>query len=364
MSRIVFTVINDLTYDQRMHRICSSLSSDGHYVVLIGRKLKESVPVNSEAFEQKRLNLFFARGKLFYLEYNLRLLFQLLLMRFDVVCGVDLDTILPCYFASWLKRNKCVYDAHEIFPEVPEVVRRPKIQKMWRSVERFSVSRIRNCYSVSHGLANYFADRYGSSFEVIRNFPKHGQTAITRETTLTNATVIYQGALNEGRGLEAMIRTMQHVEARLLLVGEGDLSDVLRQLVKNLQLQDKVFFAGKKKPSELVELTNQASIGINLLENKGLNYYHSLANKFFDYVQAGIPQITMDFPEYRRMNEEYEVAALLPNLDEPVITAVVNRMLQEKDFYIRLRNQCLLARDVWTWEKEEPKLLSFYRNLK
>src|ERR1043165_6168432 len=136
MPRIIFTVVNDLTYDQRMHRICNSLVNDGYDVLLIGRKLsrrgpfgKSSIPLQQEKFKQQRLNVFFSRGKLFYLEYNICLFFVLLFKRFDIVCGIDLDTILPCYFISKIKNKKCVYDAHELFPEVPEVIRRPSIQK-------------------------------------------------------------------------------------------------------------------------------------------------------------------------------------------------------------------------------------------
>lgn len=120
MPRIIFTVINDLTYDQRMHRICSSLARDGYDVLLIGRKLKDSLPPDRKPFRQQRLKLLFTRGKLFYIEYNLQLFLLLLFTKFDVVCGIDLDTILPCYFAAKWKGKRCVYDAHEIFPKSPK----------------------------------------------------------------------------------------------------------------------------------------------------------------------------------------------------------------------------------------------------
>src|SRR5690349_15933931 len=103
MPRIIFTVINDLTYDQRMHRICNSLANDGYDVLLVGRKLKSSIPIRQEKYLQKRLGFVFTRGKLFYIEYNIRLFFFLLLKKFDIVCGIDLDTILPCYFISKIK---------------------------------------------------------------------------------------------------------------------------------------------------------------------------------------------------------------------------------------------------------------------
>jgi glycosyltransferase involved in cell wall biosynthesis len=364
MPRILFTVINDLTYDQRMHRICSSLAGDGHDVLLIGRTLRTSLPPDPKPFRQVRMNLLFTRGKLFYVEHNIRLFLLLLFTGFDVVCGIDLDTILPCYFAARLKGKKCVYDAHEIFSEVPEVTRRPSVQKIWKRVERFAVRRIRNCYTVSNGLADYFYEHYQRRFEVIRNVPLKGETSPADDDPQTAPVILYQGALNEGRGLEWVIAAMEHLDGQLILVGDGDLSAALRSLVTDQHLQDKVIFAGMKKSGELAMLTRQARIGINLLENTGLNYFHSLANKFFDYVMAGLPQITMDFPEYRAMNAEYEVAVLIADLKVETIVAAAHKLLHEKDFYFRLRQNCLHARDVWNWEKEEPRLLSFYRQLK
>lgn len=364
MARIIFTVINDLTYDQRMHRICNSLANDGYDVLLVGRKLKSSITLRQENFRQQRLKLIFSQGKFFYLEYNIRLFFFLLFKKFDIVCGIDLDTILPCYFISRIKSKKCVYDAHELFPEVPEVIRRPSIQKMWRRVEKFSVLRILNCYTVSNGLADYFKKNYGREFEVIRNMPVKDDAAIKKESDFSSRIILYQGALNEGRGVEAMIEAMKTLDCKLTLAGEGDLSTLLRKKVTQLNLSEKVVFVGKKNTAELHDLAKQSLIGINLLENKGLNYYYSLANKFFDYVQAGLPQISMNFPEYKTMNREFEVALLIDDLKTETIVNAVNKLLQEPDVYRKLRNNCVQARETWNWQNEEKKLRSLYRTLK
>jgi hypothetical protein len=136
MKKIIFTVTTDLTYDQRMKRICTSVSSAGYSVVLVGRKKKSSLPLNNLSYKQHRLNCIFEKGKLFYAEYNIRLFFHLLFNRFDIVCSIDLDTILPGYFASKIKNKPQVYDAHEYFTEMEEVVSRPFIKKCWQWIEK------------------------------------------------------------------------------------------------------------------------------------------------------------------------------------------------------------------------------------
>ncbi|HFC01302.1 MAG TPA: glycosyltransferase, partial [Phaeodactylibacter sp.] len=151
--RIIFTVINDLNYDQRMIRIGKSLVKSGYEVLLVGRQLSSSQPLQPQPFQQKRLHCFFQKGKLFYLEYNLRLLFFLWKKNFDAVCAIDLDTILPAFYVSKWKGKKMVYDAHEYFTEVPEVVRRPRVKQVWEWVGNHTVSKIKYCYTVGNALA-------------------------------------------------------------------------------------------------------------------------------------------------------------------------------------------------------------------
>ena len=110
--RIVCTVTNDLNYDQRMIRICTSLTGAGYEVLLVGRRKRNSLPLKEKSFKQKRLFCFFEKGKLFYAEYNIRLFFFLLFVKLDVICAIDLDTILPCLMISKLRSKKRVYDAH------------------------------------------------------------------------------------------------------------------------------------------------------------------------------------------------------------------------------------------------------------
>lgn len=169
--RIIFTVTNDLTHDQRMHKICTSLTEAGFEVKLVGRKLKSSKPLETKAFFQHRIYVFFTKGKLFYLEYNVRLFFYLLFAKAEIFGAVDLDTIVPCVLVGKLRKKKITYDAHEYFTEVPEVVDRPVIKKIWTWVEKVFVPQVDVCYTVSSSLAELYFSRYKKIFHVIRNCP-------------------------------------------------------------------------------------------------------------------------------------------------------------------------------------------------
>lgn len=361
--KIICTVTNDLTYDQRMTRICTTLAEAGYDVLLLGRRRKDSRPLRNELFQQRRLTCFFDGGKLFYLEYNLRLFFFLLLARFQIVCAVDLDTLLPAYTIGKLRQKTCVYDAHEYFTEVPEVNRRPMIKKAWEMLARLLIPRIKYAYTVGACLAEVMEKRYGIPFTVIRNMPFRRGIPAVHSANATKV-MLYQGALNEGRGLEAAIKAMHRIDGAVLwLAGEGDLSVKLRTLVKDEGLENKVKFLGYLPPHELQELSPKAYLGLNLLENKSLSYYYSLANKAFDYIQAGLPSIHMDFPEYRRLNEDYQTFVLLPELSQEQISTAVEGLLNNTEQYEQMHQHCLEAAKVLHWEAEAEKLTKFYQSV-
>ncbi len=364
MKKIICTVTNDLVYDQRMIRICGSLAKAGYQVCLVGRKRAGSPTLPELDFEQKRLPCFFEKGKWFYVEYNLRLFLHLLFSSFDLICAIDLDTLAPGYVVSKLRRKPLVYDAHEYFTEVPEVVRRPRIQRFWESLAQWLIPRIKHAYTVGDQLARIFEREYGVPFSVIRNVPEQYLESPPEKGSLDHPILLYQGALNEGRGLEAAIQAMKEIpDAELWLAGEGDLSQALRSLVRKLQLQDRVKFLGYIRPEELKSITLQADVGLNLLENKGLSYYYSLANKAFDYIQAGLPSIHMKFPEYQQLQEEFKVFVLAENLDPLYLAQLINELLQNKTQYQELHKNCRLAAKRLNWTQEEQLLLRFYENI-
>ncbi len=363
-KRIICTVTNDLTYDRRMIRICTSLANAGYEVKLVGRLLSSSKLIQDQAFQQKRISCFFNKGKAFYLEYTIRLFFYLLFQKKAIYYAVDLDTIFPNYWMAKLKRSTCVYDAHEYFSEVPEVIDRPLVKQAWEGIANYTIPKLKHCYTVGEELAQEFQRRYGTPFSVVRNVPPLLKVE-EKPTNLTDKKVIlYQGALNEGRGIEAMLYAMRGIEdAVLWIIGEGDLSNELRALAKELHLGEKVEFWGFVTPDKLAAITQQAYIGLNLLENRGLSYYFSLANKTFDYIQAELPAIHMCFPEYQHINTQYEVAILLDDLQVENLQIALHRILHDRVFYDYLKRNCKKAKEQYNWEQEEAHLLKFWDRL-
>lgn len=360
LKQIYFTVTNDLTYDQRMHRICTSLAANGYSVTLVGRKLRSSPPLSPKSFTQRRISCWFSKGKIFYAEYNIRLFLFLLLKKMDAICAIDLDTILPSLYISRLKKIPRIYDAHELFSELKEVISRPAIQKVWLRIERKAVPKFQYGYTVSDSIAAEFQRRYGVNYATIRNVPVLEQLSVV---PTTEKFILYQGAVNEARGFEYLIPAMQWINAKLVICGDGNFMPQLKKMIEKYQLQDKIELKGMLPPSSLFIIAQQAYIGVAVPEKEGLNQYLALPNKFFDYIHATLPQVTVDYPEYKKMNEQFEVAVLIETLEPKRIAEAINNLLADDVLYKRLKQNCLKAREELNWQKEEKKLIPFYQSI-
>lgn len=296
-----------------------------------------------------------------YLEYNLKLLVSLFTTFSDCYCAIDLDTILPNYFVSTLKRKKRVYDAHELFTEQKEIVTRPSVYKLWLRIEKFAVPKFKNGYTVNHFIADEFNRRYRVNYAVVRNLPK--LTKIQPVPGKKNPFIIYQGAVNEGRSFETLIPAMKMVNAALKIYGKGNFFDKAKQLIKDHELEGKVELKGLVTPAELRRITPTAYAAVTLFEDTGLNQYYSLANRFFDYIMAEIPQVCVAYPEYKAINDKYGIACLIKDTNEETIATALNNLLQDSVYYNRLQQNCRTAKQELNWETEEEVLIDFYKKI-
>lgn len=358
--RIALAVVNDLNYDQRMQKICSSLFNAGFVPVLIGRKFKDSKPLKKRVFLQKRFNIPFEKGKLFYLFHNFRLLIHYLVTNYDIFVANDLDTLPAAFVASKIKRVPYVYDAHEYFPQLPEVVDRPFTRKVWEFVEQTMVPQTPWLYTINNAYASIFKKKYNLDFEIVSNI------AVKKEVDFKERKekfILYQGAVNVGRGVEEMIKAMQFLDTKLVICGKGDKWDDCVQLAKDLGVEHKVVFKGFVEPELLREITLQATMGFTFFTDKGDSYYYSLANRFFDYMQNGVPQLCVNFPEYKKINDKYCFAILIDDLNVETIVEAANKILNNQEVYNKLFSNCMVAREKLNWQNEEKKLIAIYKKI-
>ncbi|MCW0481433.1 glycosyltransferase [Gaoshiqia sediminis] len=366
---IDLAVTNDLATDNRVHKMAISLQDMGYAVRLTGRKRRSSPALSPRSYPTRRMRLIFEKGPLFYAEFNIRLLWRLLFSGARIVVANDLDTLPACFVAAKLRRKKLVFDSHEYFTEVPELVKRPKVQAFWKKIERLLVPGVKQAITVCDSIADLYQQEYGVPFRIVRNLPLRTPkvTVAPKKKIDTNEqkVILYQGALNRGRGLEHAIRAMQYTEqAQLWLAGDGDLTAKLQSLVQQLNLGKKVKFLGRIPLHELPGITAQADLGLSIEEDLGLNYRYALPNKLFDYIQQHVPVLVSNLPEMRKVVENYQVGLVLDSHKPHNMARQFEQALYDTDLRNIWLSNLPRAAEELCWECEQPVLYEIFRDLR
>lgn len=364
------SVSDDIFGDQRVDKVCHTLLNLGFEVLVVGRRFKHSPSIADKPYLSKRFRLLFNKGPLFYAEFNLRLFFYLLFVQCDILTANDLDTLLPNLLASRLRHKKIVYDSHEYFCGVLEVIERPFVHKCWLAIERFCFPKLQHITTVSQSIADQYAKEYGKKVQVVRNIPRAKTFPITetRETLglpTDKKIAILQGmGLHRNRGVEEIVEAMPYVDNLLLLiVGSGAVIPLAQSRVKELHIENRVRFVPRVAPEKLYNYTRLADISVSLDKDASPNHHFSLPNKIFEYIQAGVPLLSTDLPERKYIIEKYEVGKIVQDLSPKALASAIYEMLRDKDTYLRWKANCTKAAQDLCWENEEKVLQEIYLSL-
>jgi glycosyltransferase involved in cell wall biosynthesis len=241
-----------------------------------------------------------------------------------------------------------------------EIASRPAVYNFWKRIEKWMVPKFPHGYTVNGAIAAEFKKMYGVDYSVVRNMPRYTSLNIPDKA---EKYILYQGAVNEGRSFETLIPAMKNVNHRLMICGDGNFMKQAKQLVREHNLQHKIHFTGRITPSALAGYTQAAWIGVTLFDNEGLSNFYSLANRFFDYMHAGVPQLCVDYPVYRAINDQYKFALLTADLSPESLANHMNELMQNQILYSELQSNCLKAREILNWNEEEKVLVSFYQKI-
>lgn len=365
MKKVIVSVTNDLSTDQRVDKVCNTLVSMGFKVCLTGRLLPGSFELK-RVYQTHRMRLIFRKGPLFYAEYNIRLLGYLLFHKANLLVSNDLDTLPANFTAHILKHIPIVYDSHEYYTGTPELVYRPRVQAIWKAFERYLFPRLKDIFTVNESIANLYRDEYHKEVHVIRNVPR--QWKDNPEATRSKLgfdpdkhLIILQGAgINIQRGAEEAVEAMKYVNnAILMIIGGGDVIDSLKEQASINGLSNKVLFFPKMPFPKLMEYTSVAEIGLTLDKDTNINYRFSLPNKLFDYIHAGTPVLASPLPEIKRIIEQYGVGMLIESHDPVHIADCINQMING-NYKLLLKQNLERAASELNWENEELTLKKVY----
>jgi glycosyltransferase involved in cell wall biosynthesis len=371
MKQVIVSVSNDLVTDNRVKRTCTVFSELGFDVLLVGRLRKKSLPLEYHNMKTHRFRLIFDKGALFYAELNIRLFLFLLFKKVDVLYSNDLDTLPANFFATWFKpKSRLIYDTHELFTEVPELENRKLVKNTWLNIEKYIFPKLNNIITVNESIAKIYEAKYSKSILVVRNVPEKYENQISFSKSKIGLPddkfiLIIQGSgLNVDRGVEEAVLSMQFIDnALLVIVGSGDVIPLAKEIVYQKRLGDKVKFFNKRPYHEMMQLTSNAHIGLSLDKPLSDNYRFSLPNKLFDYIQAGIPVLSSELIELKKIITKYKIGCFVKTVSPEEIAKNINFLIANPDILDVYKTNCIRAAEIENWGFEKMKLVRFIEDL-
>lgn len=327
---------------------------------MLGRKLKTSPPVPPD-IPNKRVKLWFNKGILFYLNLNIYFAYSLWRSKSRIIYANDTDSLFGAFLGNLSGRKKLVFDAHEYFSEVPELQGKPLKQRLWRAVENLVIPKAKLCLTVSNLVAKAYQERFSKKFHLIRNI----STSLREEKyegTLPEKFVLYQGALNLGRGIELMIDSVPYFpeDLHLVIVGDGDVATELNMQAERSKHKYRIHFTGRQTPAKVSSITKRAILGLSLEEDLGFNYRAALPNKIFSYLHAEIPCICSDLPEMKSFVESNQIGRVLKSRNPLGLAKEVHHLIEcREEFIPRIKT----AKQNNNWSIEGEKLKQLVNNV-
>ncbi|TFY90819.1 glycosyltransferase [Pseudomonas kairouanensis] len=299
---------------------------------------------------------------------NAGLAVRIALHRAAVVHAHDVNTLPTAWLAARLSGAKLVYDAHEISTSREGYGR---FRRWVARIEGQLMPRAQATITTTDSRARFFARAYKIARPlVLQNRPRltdyPNTQRIRHELGLQHPwpIVLYQGGLQQGRGLERLLRVSATLpEAYFVLIGDGKLAPPLKQLSEDLGLTGRVHFIPTVALADLPSYTASADIGVQPIENTCLNHFTTDSNKLFEYIMAGLPVVATNFPEIRAVVQAHATGLLIRAEGDASLREALKQLIDDPGLRRTLAVNSTHAAQHLNWEQQESKLLAVYQQL-
>ena len=275
--------------------------------------------------------------------------------------------VLPlCVALKFRHKAVLVYDTHEL--ETETSVSRGVRKKLAKLLEHILIPFADITFVVGAMIADWYRDTYAMKRPyVVRNVPDQKSAELLPRAASSLRVrlglgddaliVLYLGKLSVNRGIERLLDVFSQITnpVHLVFMGDGQLTQMIAHYST---LHPTIHYLPPVPMAEVVAYARGADMGVSVIDHSCLSYTYAMPNKFFEYLQAGVPVLIGDMPEQREIIEQYKAGWLLPENDEEAVFFINGLTLA--DVREKQRNAEAIAGE-FTWAKEAQVLKEAYQ---
>ncbi len=261
------------------------------------------------------------------------------------------------------QQKKVAFDLEDWYSEdlLPEAKSyRPLI--LLRQLEQQALQKGVFCISTSNVMAKHLGDAYHSSEPTrIYNVFNKDRSIFDEDKQMGSPLRLFwfSQTIGPGRGLEEFVALLHQMEAPLELHLLGNVSVEYRSLLQSgIAQKHKIFFHEPVKAALLPEKIKSFDIGLAIENTSPLSRNYTVTNKFFQYLQAGLPVIATRTAGQIEAFEKYKPGILINLPAGAKDIGDLNTWLSDKQALKNATRAAQNAAREYNWENESKKLLS------
>ena len=366
-KKVYIAFLGNPRFDSRITNLSNSLREDGCKVSVLGFDWF----ISSEDYSDEETKIFAIKKNkfslFFYLQFAFILISELIRSNADVYFAEDLYTLPFVTTIAKIKKAKVYYNSREIYAHLGGLRNRPTLQNIVKSVEKFFIKKVDLVLTTGLLDSEYIEKLYNiSDTLVVRNIPLYQKAVpiidLRKKYNIDQdkLILIYQGVILTGRGLKQIINTVARLPKTVLIIlGDGEQKNNFIELACKLNTSERIIFAGSIDQKELINYTAGGDVGLSLIENISISYYHALPNKLFEYIMAGLPVLCSDLPQMKTIIEKYNVGESINIENEENIFTVLNKWCSNPNLLNAYRNNCSVVAKELNWQEEYKKVREY-----
>ncbi len=232
--------------------------------------------------------------------------------------------------------------------------------RVFEAIDRRCVRRADGFSTVSAGVADLLAKRFGRRPEVIRNchdlrgdVPSPKGIREVCGVSSDDFLLVMTGNWKPGQVIREALTALAALPDRVHLAFVGRDHEQSEELVREIGLEDRVHLLRPRPPTEVVDFISGADASPILYRKETLSYKYSLPNGFFHAIAAGLPVLYPDLDEMRALGREHSLGIEF-DPDEPAsIESAFRGVVEDPAAAARYKANVEKARQVLNWEHEE-----------